>query len=188
MTCRSVRARLPQYQDGELPADERSAIEQHLRACETCACEYAELRGVVALLGSLTKAEPSADFTANVLQAVAHESIAEPARPAVSLGLVLAGVSLVLSTVIVAGLAGFGPLDLSAWQAALASGATAFAKLFALLAEASVPITDALLEGLAGPVAWLLLADVIALMAVLAFGRRLLSARALRNVSSLLAL
>jgi anti-sigma factor RsiW len=188
MSCRSVRARLAQYQDGDLCADERSAIEEHLRRCETCACEYAELQAVAALLDSVTEAEPSVDFTTNVLRAVEHEPIAEPARPIASPGLVLASVSLVVSTVIVAGLAGFGPLDLSAWQAELASGATAFAKLLALLAEASVPITDALLEGLAGPVAWLLLADVIALMAVLAFGRRLLSARALRDVSSLLAL
>jgi hypothetical protein len=106
----------------------------------------------------------------------------------VSPGLALAAVGLVLSTVIVTGLAGWGPVDLSGWQAGIAPLTAALAKLWVPLAEAGGPIVNALIEGLAGPVAWLLVADVVALLAVLAVGRRLLAARSPRNVTSLFAL
>ena len=188
MTCRSVRAKLGTFQDGELPADQAVALEEHLRGCEACARECTELRGVAALLDGLTEIEPSPGLTRSVLQAVAHERIAEAPRPLLSPGLALAGVGLVLSTVIVAGLAGWGPIDLSGWEAGLTPLLTALAKLCAVFAEASGPVVSALVEGLAGPLAWLLAADVVALLAVLAAGRRLLTARALRNMTNLLAL
>ena len=188
MTCRNVRAKLGAYQDGDLPADQAQALEEHLRRCEACARECAELRGVVALLDGLAEVEPSPGLTNSVLQAIAHERIAEAPRPIVSPGLALAAAGLVLTTVIVTGLAGWGPLDLSGWQAGIAPLTAALAKLWVPLAEAGGPVANALIEGLAGPVAWLLVADVVALLAILAAGRRLLAARALRNMTSLLAL
>jgi len=140
------------------------------------------------LLDGLTEIEPPPSLTASVLQAVAHERIAEAPRPVVSLGLVLAAAGLVLTTVIVTGLAGWGPLDLSGWQVGLAPLTAAVAKLWVPLAEASGPVANALIEGLAGPVTWLLVADVVALLVVVAAGRRLFARRALRNMTSLLAL
>ena len=188
MTCRSVRARFARHQDGDLPADQAGAVEEHLRECETCRRECAALRGTVALLDGLGELEPSAGFTSSVLQAVREERIAEPARPPVSAGLALAGLGAVLSTIIVAGLCGFGPLDLSGWQLALPSLATATAKLCAVMAEVSGPALSALLEGLARPAGWLLAADVLALLVVLAGGRRLLARKTLRGMTNLLAL
>ena len=188
MTCRSVRAKVEAYQDGLLPADQALALEQHLRGCEACARECAELRGVVTLLEGLAEIEPPVGLTASVLRAVAHERVADARRPWVSPGLALAAVGLVLSTVIVTGLAGWGPVDLSGWQAGIAPLTAALAKLWVPLAEASGPVANALFGWLAGPVAWLLVADVVALLAVLAVGRRLLAARSPRNVTSLFAL
>lgn len=188
MTCRSVRAKLGAYQDGDLPAPQALALEEHLRGCEACAREWAALGGLVTLLDGLEQLQPPEGLTESVLHAVAHEQIAEAPRLPVSPTLALAAAGLVLTTVIVTGLLGWGPLDLSGWQADVAPVTASLAKLWVPLAEASGPVANALIRGLAGPLAWLLAADVVALLAVLAVGRRLLARRALHNMSGLLAL
>ena len=37
LSCSDVLARLSDYVDGELPADERARVELHLRGCDGCA-------------------------------------------------------------------------------------------------------------------------------------------------------
>ncbi|WP_242336928.1 MULTISPECIES: anti-sigma factor [Anaeromyxobacter] len=37
LSCSDVLARLSDYVDGDLPAEERGRVEDHLRACEGCA-------------------------------------------------------------------------------------------------------------------------------------------------------
>jgi anti-sigma factor RsiW len=188
MTCPSVCAKLAAYQDGDLRADQARAVEAHLLTCASCARELRELRGVVTLLEGLDELEPSAGFTAGVLKIVAQEPVAEPTQPLLRTGLTLAGVGLALSALILAGLAGWGPLDLSAWQPALASLLTATAKLAATACAAAEPVLGALLEGLARPVGWLLVADVVLLAAVLAGARRFLTGRGWRNLTNVWAL
>ncbi|CAN5423385.1 hypothetical protein BH10PLA1_BH10PLA1_14070 [soil metagenome] len=47
MTCDQT-AQLQAYHDGELPAGERAAIEQHLPTCAACTAEFAQLRAISA--------------------------------------------------------------------------------------------------------------------------------------------
>jgi anti-sigma factor RsiW len=37
LSCSDVLARLSDYVDGDLPAEERGRVEEHLRGCEGCA-------------------------------------------------------------------------------------------------------------------------------------------------------
>lgn len=53
MNCQQARDLLSLYVDGELPATERSGLEEHLERCEDCRCELEELRALVDALGSL---------------------------------------------------------------------------------------------------------------------------------------
>ncbi|MBM3500068.1 MAG: hypothetical protein FJX74_15540, partial [Armatimonadetes bacterium] len=182
MRCRSVCRRLTRYQDGDLPPAQTQALAEHLRGCPGCRRELAALKAVAALLNGLGEVEPDEAFTRDVLRAVAGERIAEPARPLVSTGLTLAAVGLVLSTIILVGLAGGGPLDLSSLPTSLASLVTAATKVGLTLTDVAGPVLTALFEGLAAPVAWLLLADVVALAVVVAGGRRLLVGRSWRGV------
>jgi len=188
MTCRQVCARLAKYQDGDLRDNQRAAVEEHLRGCEACAREWAQLQAVVALVEDLPEAEPSSGFTAQVMRAVAHEPIEKPLLGRVSQDLAFAALALILSVAIVAGAAGVGPVDLSGWQLAFASLSQTAAKMLVMGSEVGTVLVDALLRGLGRPLAWLLLADVLALAVVLAAGRRLRSARPLTNLNSLVAL
>jgi anti-sigma factor RsiW len=56
LSCSDVLARLSDYVDGDLPAEERGRVEDHLRACEGCARfggEFAAtVRGLRAHLGA----------------------------------------------------------------------------------------------------------------------------------------
>src|SRR3954470_21939489 len=51
MSCNEIQ-NLDAYADGELPADERSRIEQHLAICAACARELARLRKLSAIIGA----------------------------------------------------------------------------------------------------------------------------------------
>jgi len=58
LSCSDVLARLSDYLDGDLPAEERARVEEHLRGCEGCARfggEFAAtVRGLRAHLGAAT--------------------------------------------------------------------------------------------------------------------------------------
>lgn len=51
MTCWSARSRIDDYLADELPATERTQVEQHLAGCPTCPALYASIVGVTAALG-----------------------------------------------------------------------------------------------------------------------------------------
>lgn len=55
-------ARLSEYVDGELPADERLGLERHLETCAECCVAVAELGRVRDLAGTLADAEPPRDL------------------------------------------------------------------------------------------------------------------------------
>ncbi len=99
MKCRKVRRLLPNYQDGDLSAEQARLVDAHLDDCSDCSSEVAQLTSVVALVESLGEVEPSADFTQNVLAALMAEGqvepVEEPDRPLV--GAWLGGVGLAVS-------------------------------------------------------------------------------------------
>ena len=51
MSCNEIQ-NLDAYADGELPADERRRVEQHLAICAACARELARLRKLSAIIGA----------------------------------------------------------------------------------------------------------------------------------------
>lgn len=58
MTHAAASQRLSAYLDGELPPDERRAVDGHLRDCAVCRRDLLELRRVRSLLGALPEVEP----------------------------------------------------------------------------------------------------------------------------------
>lgn len=63
--------RFSDYLDGELSAEERTALEQHLEACSECAHVLAELRAVVARARGLQDAPPRRDLWSGIESAIA---------------------------------------------------------------------------------------------------------------------
>ena len=51
MSCNEIQ-NLDAYADGDLPADERARVEQHLAICAACARELARLRKLSAIIGA----------------------------------------------------------------------------------------------------------------------------------------
>ena len=62
--------RLSEYLDGELTADERIALEEHLATCPTCTSTLAELRDVVARAGTLLPRAPETDLWPGVAERI----------------------------------------------------------------------------------------------------------------------
>jgi anti-sigma factor RsiW len=63
MLCGQERDKLAAYLDGEIPADQASALEQHLRTCAQCAAEVATMVSMRrALRPARTRFTPSAEF------------------------------------------------------------------------------------------------------------------------------
>ena len=58
----TIAARLSDYLDGELPADERAAVEQHLAACTQCREVADDLRALVAAAKRLPGAVPEREL------------------------------------------------------------------------------------------------------------------------------
>jgi tetratricopeptide (TPR) repeat protein len=54
--------RLSDYLDGELPADERDAVDEHLRNCASCAAVLNDLKRVVARAAAADARPPQADL------------------------------------------------------------------------------------------------------------------------------
>ncbi len=73
-------ARLSEYLDGELPADERAALEVHLSACAACREVLEELRGVVARVATLEDCGPPRDLWAGVARSIGSEGAARRPR------------------------------------------------------------------------------------------------------------
>jgi hypothetical protein len=62
MTCEQFEARLPDYMEGDLPADERDAFERHAGSCAHCRPILEDLKAIVAGAGALGPIEPSRDL------------------------------------------------------------------------------------------------------------------------------
>ena len=54
--------RLSEYLDGELPAEERTALESHLRHCVACGAALADLKRIVRRAGALDDRPPERDL------------------------------------------------------------------------------------------------------------------------------
>lgn len=59
MTCEEHKPKLSAYVDGEIPADERKRLEEHLAACEDCRQELAELTSLKEDLKMIRFREPT---------------------------------------------------------------------------------------------------------------------------------
>jgi anti-sigma factor RsiW len=59
-------ARLSEYVDGELPADERLDLDRHLEVCADCRVAVMDVRRVRDLAGALVDAEPPRDLWAGI--------------------------------------------------------------------------------------------------------------------------
>src|SRR4030042_6005166 len=62
MKCRNVQEKLSAYQDGELQSQEQEQIAGHLRTCQACREQYAELDRVWQTLGGLGEIHPDPLF------------------------------------------------------------------------------------------------------------------------------
>jgi anti-sigma factor RsiW len=71
--CRDFRERLPDYQEGGLPGDEREALVRHLAECSLCRSEEAQLRRTWEMLEAWSDLEPSEDLVPAILQRVKSE-------------------------------------------------------------------------------------------------------------------
>ena len=58
ITCRRVVELMTEYLEDALASDERERFEVHLRHCAACARYLEQLRGTVAMLGSVPADEP----------------------------------------------------------------------------------------------------------------------------------
>jgi putative zinc finger protein len=63
LTCTAVRRRLAEFHDGELPVQNRIAIQGHLNACEPCLDELREYEDVSEALRLAAAPGPSDDWT-----------------------------------------------------------------------------------------------------------------------------
>ncbi len=183
MNCKTVQKLLPQYQDADVPADEANSIDAHIETCETCALELAQLDSTMALLAGLPDVEPSADFTQNVLSAIAAEVSVEPAeereRPLVGLWLGVVGMAVsVLGMVTLA----------VAWPASLVSSATP--ALGALVGSGRVAIDvaadllDALLLATHTHGLWIMAVHLALLLVVHLAWKRLKPAELIKGVGA----
>lgn len=82
--CKATQQRLPAHHDGELPEDERLAVEAHLASCGRCAREAALLREALERARALPVPEPPAAFWEEFEAGVRRRITAErpPRRPA----------------------------------------------------------------------------------------------------------
>lgn len=67
-TCQSIRKKLSAYQDGEVTASEKDAIEAHLRNCDACRKEYESLIHTYEMFRSLPDMEPSPMLSSRIVE------------------------------------------------------------------------------------------------------------------------
>ncbi|MEN8221735.1 MAG: zf-HC2 domain-containing protein [Acidobacteriota bacterium] len=70
MNCTEVIRKLSSYQDGELAAEVRTGVEEHLSGCEECRRELNELVKIATDVSTVGDIAPSANFDAGVMSAV----------------------------------------------------------------------------------------------------------------------
>jgi hypothetical protein len=67
---------LSDYLDGELPADERDAVEAHLKSCASCAAVLNDLKRVVTRASTVTSHPPQADLWAGIAGRIERDAAA----------------------------------------------------------------------------------------------------------------
>jgi len=71
---------LSDYLDGELPAEEREAVEAHLRACAPCAAVLEDLKRIVARAATVAARPPDADLWAGIAARIEAGTASAPGR------------------------------------------------------------------------------------------------------------
>ena len=94
MTCEQFEARLPDYLEGELSSDERTAFERHAEGCAHCRPILVDLNAIVASAGALGPIEPSRDLWSGIESRISAQVVPLSSRRMVPLarGLVAAAV------------------------------------------------------------------------------------------------
>jgi len=67
---------LSEYLDGELPADERNAVEAHLKGCAPCTAVLNDLKRVVARASTVASHPPQADLWAGIAGRIERDGAA----------------------------------------------------------------------------------------------------------------
>ncbi|MEW6250813.1 MAG: zf-HC2 domain-containing protein [Planctomycetota bacterium] len=65
-TCQDIRELLGPCLDGELPAEQRRTLREHVRACPACAREWYRLRGLARALAAAPEGDPPAALWADI--------------------------------------------------------------------------------------------------------------------------
>jgi len=68
MKCESVTGRIDDYLDGDVSQQERQAMAQHLRSCESCRAEYQSAQNLLEQLNSMDTPIPRAGYESRVLE------------------------------------------------------------------------------------------------------------------------
>ena len=84
MTCSLARSLLDDYADRELPANTKSALEDHLEVCPACRAEYDEVLALTSALSGFTQPEPQQEYWAEVSELILARTV-ESDRPVVAL-------------------------------------------------------------------------------------------------------
>jgi anti-sigma factor RsiW len=66
-TCQNLGKRLSAYQDGEVTAAEKDAIEAHLATCEACRKQHAALQKTYQMLRSLPEIQPAPGLSRRIV-------------------------------------------------------------------------------------------------------------------------
>ncbi len=74
MNCRRVQRRISLFLDDRLNPAERAEVAAHLLSCASCSSSFEELRGTLAALGILERAEPAEDGWARLLPLLEQSS------------------------------------------------------------------------------------------------------------------
>jgi len=69
IVCREVLELITGYLEGDLPADTRAAVEEHLSGCDGCTRMLAQFRRTIELTGMLTEEQVTASQRATLLHA-----------------------------------------------------------------------------------------------------------------------
>jgi hypothetical protein len=73
MNCGDLKILLPGYLDGDLPQDEKNAVEEHLKTCRQCVRELEGLKKAAVLIRSLDEVEPPPFFSKKIMARVKAE-------------------------------------------------------------------------------------------------------------------
>lgn len=73
MSCREVKAKFSPYLDGAMSGGAMASMARHLSECTDCKTEFADLRGIQTVLGSMGPAKTPAGLQARLRSAIAAE-------------------------------------------------------------------------------------------------------------------